>query len=113
MNLFHVHAVQDDVQLNLMRPAELVSLSDYPQTWAPEQHDMELSLPHGLLVDVTVDARGQMTDYQILSGPTSVELRHQLDQMLLFSRFSPMLSFGRPTSGGHVILSFSAVRVRG
>jgi hypothetical protein len=108
-----VRAVQDDVQLNLMRPAELVSLSDYPQTWAPEQHDMELSLPHGLLVDVTVDARGQMTDYQILSGPTSVELRHQLDQMLLFSRFSPMLSFGRPTSGGHVILSFSAVRVRG
>jgi len=33
--------------------------------------------------------------------------------MLLFSRFSPMLSFGRPTSGGHVILSFSAVHVRG
>jgi hypothetical protein len=54
-----------------------------------------------------------MTDYQILSGPNSLEMRHQLDQMLLFSRFSPMLSFGRPTAGGHVILSFSAVRVRG
>jgi len=25
-----------------------------------------------------------------------LELRRQLDQMLLFSRFSPMLSFGRP-----------------
>jgi hypothetical protein len=24
-----------------------------------------------------------------------------------------MLSFGRPTSGGHVVLSFGAVRVRG
>jgi hypothetical protein len=24
-----------------------------------------------------------------------------------------MLSFGRPTSGGHVILNFNAVRVRG
>ena len=35
------------------------------------------------------------------------------DQMLLFARFSPMLSFGRPTAGGHVVLSFSAVRVRG
>jgi hypothetical protein len=33
--------------------------------------------------------------------------------MLLFSRFSPMLSFGRPTPGGHVVLSFSAVHVRG
>jgi anti-sigma factor RsiW len=108
-----VSAVQNDVQLNLMRPAELIALSDYPQAWAPEQHDLELSLPHGLLVDVTVDAHGQMADYQILSGPSSLELRHQLDQMLLFSRFSPMTSFGRPTAGGHVILSFSAVHVRG
>jgi hypothetical protein len=108
-----VRAVQNDVALNLMRPAELVSLSDYPQSWAPEQQDVELSLPHGLLVDVTVDSHGQMTDYQILSGPTSQEIRRHLDQMLLFSRFSPMLSFGRPTAGGHVVLSFSAVRVRG
>jgi hypothetical protein len=108
-----VRAVQNDVALNLMRPAELVTLSDYPQSWAPEQQDVELSLPHGLLIDVTVDSHGQMTDYQILSGPTTQELRRHLDQMLLFSRFSPMLSFGRPTAGGHVVLSFSAVRVRG
>jgi len=108
-----VRAVENDVPINLMRPAELVSLSDYPQAWAPEQNDLELALPHGLLVDVTVDAQGHMTDYQILAGPNSLELRRQLDQMLLFSRFSPMLSFGRPTSGGHVVLSFSAVRVRG
>ena len=108
-----VRAVENDVPINLMRPAELVSLSDYPQSWAPEQHDVELSLPHGLLVDVTVDAKGNMIDYQSLSGPKRLELRRQLDQMLLFSRFSPMLSFGRPTAGGHVVLSFSAVRVRG
>lgn len=108
-----VRAVSNDVPLNILRPAELLTLSDYPQSWAPEQHDLELSLPHGLLVDVTVDAQGQMADYQILSGPSSADLRHQLDQMLLFSRFRPMMSFGRPTSGGHVILSFSAVRVRG
>ncbi len=108
-----VRAVQNDVALNLMRPAELVSLSDYPQSWAPESQDVELSMPHGLLVDVTVDSHGQMTDYTILSGPRNQELRRHLDQMLLFSRFSPMLSFGRPTAGGHVVLSFSAVRVRG
>ncbi len=107
-----VRAVENDVPINVMRPAELVSLSDYPQSWAPEKHDPELSLPHGLLVDVTVDAQGHMTGYQILSGPHSLELRRQLDQMLLFSRFSPMLYFGRPTVG-HVVLSFSAVRVRG
>ena len=108
-----VRAVENDVPINMIKPAELVSLSDYPQSWAPEKNDVELSLPHGLLVDVTVDAQGHMTDYQILSGPSSLELRRQLDQMLLFSRFSPMLSFGRPTAGGHVVLSFSAVRVRG
>jgi hypothetical protein len=108
-----VRAVQNDVPLNILRPAELISLSDYPQAWAPEQHDSELALPHGLLLDVTVDAHGGMVGYQILSGPHSVDLRHQLDQMLLFSRFRPMLSFGRPTAGGHVILSFSAVHVRG
>lgn len=109
-----VRAVSNDVPLNnILRPAELVTLSDYPQSWPSEQQDVELSLPHGLLVDVTVDAQGQMADYQILSGPSSTNLRHQLDQMLLFSRFRPMMSFGRPTSGGHVILSFSAVHVRG
>jgi hypothetical protein len=108
-----VRAVQNDVALNLMRPAELLTLSDYPQSWSQDQSEVELSLPHGLLIDVTVDAHGQMTDYQILSGPNSVEMRRQLDQMLLFSRFSPMLSFGRPTAGGHVVLSFSAVHVRG
>lgn len=108
-----VRAVPNDVPLNILRPAELITLSDYPSSWAPEQHDLELSLPHGLLIDVTVDQHGQMVGYQILSGPRSIDLRHQLDQMLLFSRFRPMMSFGRPTSGGHVILSFSAVRVRG
>jgi hypothetical protein len=104
---------QNDVPINILQPAELITLSDYPQSWAPEQHDSELALPHGLLLDVTVDAHGQMAGYQIISGPRSADLRHQLDQMLLFSRFRPMLSFGRPTAGGHVILSFSAVRVRG
>jgi hypothetical protein len=108
-----VQAIPNDVPLNLMQPAELVTLSDSPGNWAPENHDSELALPHGLLLDVTVDAQGQMMDYQILSGPKTQEMQHQLNQMLLFSRFTPMTSFGRKISGGHVILSFSAVRVRG
>jgi hypothetical protein len=106
-----VRAVQNDVPINILQPAELISLSDFPQSW--EQHDAELALPHGLLLDVTVDAHGQMVGYQILSGPKSMDLQRQLDQMLMFSRFRPMLSFGRPTAGGHVILSFSAVHIRG
>ena len=108
-----VRAVQNDVPINLLRPAELISLSEYRTGLSSEQSEAALALPHGLLVDVTVDAQGQMVDYQILSGPRDRALRRQLDQILLFSRFRPMMSFGRPTSGGHVVLSFTEVRVKG
>ena len=109
-----VRAVEPDTTtINLMRPAELLTLADYPETWAPESGDGDASMPHGLLVDVSVNARGQFDGYEILSGPATRQTRHQLDQILMFSSFRPMLSFGRPTNGGHVILSFSAVRVRG
>ena len=108
-----VQAIPNDVPLNLMQPAELITLSDSPGSWAPENHDTELALPHGLMLDVTVGANGEMIGYQILAGPNTPEMQHELDQMLLFSRFHPMTSFGRKISGGHVILSFSAVRVRG
>jgi hypothetical protein len=109
-----VRAVETDTTtINLMRPAELLTLADYPATWAPEASDGDTSAPHGLLVDVSINAKGQFDGYEILSGPASKQTRHQLDQILMFSSFRPMLSFGRPTNGGHVILSFSAVRVRG
>ena len=111
-----VQAIPNDCStLNIMQPAQLITLSDSPGNWAPRRKTIWNSpLPHGLLLDVTVDAHGQMIGYQILSGPKTHEMEHQLDQMLLFSRFHPMTSFGHArTSGGHVILSFSAVRVRG
>ncbi len=107
-----VRAVENDTEINLMRPAELLTLADYPEAWAPESSDGDATA-HGLLVDVSVNSRGQFEGYQILSGPVTPETRRQLDQILMFSSFRPMLSFGRPTNGGHVMLSFSAVRVRG
>jgi hypothetical protein len=108
-----VQADPNDLPLGLLRPAELISLSDNPGGMDPELQHPDVILDHDLLVDVTVDAEGGMSSYRILSGPDSPNLRHQLDQILLFSRFRPMLSFGRPTAGGHVVLSFSAVHVRG
>jgi Putative zinc-finger len=108
-----VRADPNDIPTGLLQPAELISLSNYPEAIVAEMQHPDLELQHDLLVDVTVDAQGQMTTYQILSGSTSPFMRHQLDQMLFFSRFRPMLSFGRPTAGGHVVLSFSAVHVRG
>ena len=108
-----VQADPNDIPIGLLRPAELISLPDYPETMLAEVQHPDLDLRDELLVDVTVDAQGQMMNYDIITGPDSPELRHSLDQMLIFSRFRPMLSFGRPTAGGHVVLSFSAVHVRG
>jgi hypothetical protein len=108
-----VQADPNELPVGLLRPAGLISLSQNPEGTDPEEQHPDVNLQHDLLVDVTIDAQGSMSSYRILTGSDSPKLRHQLDQILLFSRFSPMLSFGRPTAGGHVILSFSAVHVRG
>jgi Putative zinc-finger len=108
-----VQADPNDIPTGLLRPAELVSLYGYSDSSVPEAQRLDLDSQRDLLVDVTIDAQGQMANYNIITGPNTPELRHQLDQILIFSRFRPMLSFGRPTSGGHVVLSFSAVHVRG
>jgi len=60
-----------------------------------------------------VNAQGEMVNYHILAGPTDLAVRRQLEQVLLFSRFRPQMSFGRPTPGGRVVLSFSEIRVKG
>jgi len=108
-----VQADPNDIPTGLLRPAELIYLYNYPDAAVPEVQHPDVDTQKDLLVDVTVDAQGQMANYDIISGPDTPELRHQLDQMLVFSRFRPMLSFGTPTAGGHVVLSFSAVHVRG
>jgi hypothetical protein len=108
-----VRADPNDIPTGLLQPAEVISISDYPESVVAEMQHPDLELQHDLLVDVTVDANGQMTTYDILSGSKAPDVRHHLDQMLIFSRFRPMLSFGRPTAGGHVVISFSAVHVRG
>ena len=106
-----VQADPNDVPTALLRPAELISLSN--MAVSPEMQHPDVGLQHDLLVDVIVDAQGQMSTYDIIDGPDTPAVRHELDNVLLFSRFRPMLSFGRPTPGGHVVLSFSAIHVRG
>lgn len=108
-----VRADPNDIPTGLLQPAELIALSDYPEAVVAEMQHPDVEVQHDLLVDVIVDANGEMTSYDIISGPNSPAVRHHLDQMLFLSRFRPMLSFGRPTAGGHVVLNFSAVHVRG
>ncbi|MFM2124141.1 MAG: hypothetical protein RL328_592 [Acidobacteriota bacterium] len=53
-----------------------------------------------VLVEVTVDHKGQMVDYQIVNAgnqPDMTERRH-LENLLVFTTFVPATSFGQPVS---------------
>jgi hypothetical protein len=103
-------AVAGDSPSNLLQPARVESLAPFPMT---ALGDNSMGGMRPLLVEATVSADGKAASYQILSGPSDESVRRQLDEVMMFSRFRPELSFGRPTTGGHVVLSFSEVRVRG
>jgi predicted anti-sigma-YlaC factor YlaD len=96
---------------NLIQPARLESLAPFPVAGIADSGETpDAGL---LIVDATLNELGQVVSYSILAGPNDAAVRHQLDQVLLFSRFRPQISFGRPMPGGRVILNFSEVRVRG
>jgi hypothetical protein len=105
-----LRAVTNDPPTNLLQPARLEALAPFPVTGMEESGH---SGPHALLVETTVNAQGEAVTYEILAGPDNPAIRRQLDLVLLFSRFRPQMSFGRFTSGGHVVLSFSDISVRG
>jgi len=101
----------DDLPLNLVQPAELESLPPFPVPGVTRIEGQPDSGP--LLIEATLNAKGEVLFYKILSGPNDAAVQRQLDQVLLFSKFRPQLGFGRPMGGGRVLLSFSEVRVRG
>ncbi len=102
-------AVPGDLPLNLVQPARLESLAPFP---APGVIGRD-GHPGAMLVEATLNAQGQVVSYKILSGPNDIPVQHQLDQLLLFSRFRPQWNFGRPADGGRVLLSFNEVLVHG
>lgn len=103
--------VPNDQPLNLVQPAELEQLAPFSVSNIMDATDRNNA--GGLMVEATLNAQGQVLYYKILSGPHSTAVQQQIDEIMLFSRFRPELNFGRPTSGGHVFLSFDQVRVRG
>lgn len=105
-----LRAVTNDSPTNLLQPARLETLAPFPITGLEESGHAG---PHALLVEATVNSQGEAVSYRILSGPDTDTVRRQLDLVLLFSRFRPEMSFGRFTSGGRVVLSFSDISIRG
>src|SRR6204780_2735931 len=99
--------VPNDLALNIVRPARLESLAPFP---VPGVVGASAHSESGeLLLEATLNASGEVVYYKILSGPNDQAVQHQLDQVMLFSRFRPQFSFGRPQAGGRVLVSFSEV----
>lgn len=96
-------AVANDQPLNFIEPAYLESFGPIP---TPDFED-------GLTLEATVNARGEEVNYRIISGEANSAVTRQIDQMFLLSRFRPRLTNGLPTDGGHVVLNFHAIRVKG
>jgi anti-sigma factor RsiW len=65
-----------------------------------------------VVVEAYVNGEGQVYDYRIVSGPTDMATRSQVENLLLFSVFEPARFFGQPVRG-LAVLSFSGVSVRG
>ncbi len=65
-----------------------------------------------VVVDASINARGEVYDYRIISGPEDAALRNQIADRLLGSVFRPASVFGAPVRG-HVLMAFSGVSVRG
>ena len=105
-----LRAGSNDSPTNLLQPARLEALAPFPLTGLEESGH---SGPHALLVEATISSHGEAVSYRILAGPDTDLVRRQLDLVLLFSRFRPQMSFGRFTSGGRVVLSFSDISIRG
>lgn len=103
--------VPGDLPLNLIQPAQVESLAPFAVPGLVTGDRDPAS--GGVMIEVTLNAAGEVVSYRILSGPNDAAVRNQIDQVLLFSRFRPRLDFGRPTNGGLVMIGFSEVRVRG
>ena len=106
-----LRAVRPDLPTSLMQPARLEALAGFPLYGLEDLAGPDDS--HGLLVEARVNAEGQAFEYRVIGGQPDAALRRELDRVVLFSRFRPQMNFGRPTSGGRVVLGFSRVLVRG
>jgi len=69
------------------------------------------------VVDVTIDGRGHIVEYKLVSGPNVAqdpEFRRRLENLLLFTEFIPATAFGQPGLSKFRLTLFSSyVDVKG
>jgi Putative zinc-finger len=103
--------VQHDQPLNFIQQARVENLAPLPMPSLVSTDDQNNS--GALMLEATLNSRGEVVSYEILSGPKTPAMQQQINQVLIFSKFSPKMGFGRPMNGGRVVLGFSEIRVRG
>ncbi|MGH9395503.1 MAG: anti-sigma factor family protein [Terriglobia bacterium] len=91
-----------DVPVSFVTPARVVMLA--PLDFTPGDRPV--------VVVTYIGMDGQVMSYKVISGQHSPELMRDLDRLIYFSRYTPAMTFGRPTDG-RVVLSFSQVTIRG
>lgn len=65
-----------------------------------------------IVVEASVDNRGRVYDYNIVSGPEDEATRSQVVNQLLLSVFKPASVFGVPVRG-QVVLTYAGISVHG
>jgi predicted anti-sigma-YlaC factor YlaD len=65
-----------------------------------------------VVLQVFVDGHGRVYDYKVLSGQVDTKTRDSIDNLLLFSVFSPARSFDQAVRGT-TLMSFSGISVNG
>jgi hypothetical protein len=65
-----------------------------------------------IIVEAFVNDRGQVYDYNIVSGPEDTTVRNQVVDQLLLSVFEPARVFGAPVRS-RVVMTFSGISVQG
>ncbi len=65
-----------------------------------------------IVLQVFVDGQGRVYDYKVLSGQVDAQARQSIDNLLLFSVFSPARSWDEPVLGT-TLMSFSGISVKG
>lgn len=70
-----------------------------------------------VIVDVIIDGQGRMVDYTIVSGHSGLSndaLRRNIENILIFTEFTPATAFGQPMSGKmRLQLGSSRIDVKG
>jgi predicted anti-sigma-YlaC factor YlaD len=65
-----------------------------------------------VVLQVFVDGHGRVYDYKVLSGQVDAETRESIENLLVFSVFTPAHSFDQPVPGT-TLMSFSGISVKG